>query len=133
MKPSTDMKPVQPNTVLVAIRYLKVLCPQISLNGIRAFLYIAENPGINIVELSQVADFTLSTASRIARALGPVGVEGSLPPYLGLIDIFINPDYAGGRILYVSERGRDACLRLDAIIRTPVAIFGSAGCSSAAE
>ncbi len=87
-----------------------------------AFLYIAENPGINIVELSQICGFNMPTASRVARALGPEGVEGSLPPYLGLVDVFLNPHDPRGRMLSVSEAGRALCAELDEIIgrSTPI-------------
>jgi len=104
------------NSFLESILLLRKLHPEITINVIIAFLYIAENPGINIVELSQICGFNMPTASRVARALGPEGVEGSLPPYLGLVDIFLNPNDPRGRMLSISDQGRDVCARLDAII-----------------
>lgn len=86
------------------------------MNGIIAFLEVAENPGINMLKLSTLCDLSMATASRVARALGPAGIEGSLPPYFGLIDIFVPLDNPRGRALFVSARGREICLELDAII-----------------
>jgi DNA-binding MarR family transcriptional regulator len=110
------------NVVLDSVLLFRKLHPEITLNGIVAFLYIAENPGINIVELSQICGFNMPTASRVARALGPVDVEGSLPPYLGLVDIFLNPTDPRGRVLSISERGRALCAKLDALIGEGIAI-----------
>ncbi len=104
------------NSFLEALLYLRKLHPEITVNGMLAFLYIAENPGINIVELSQICGFNMPTASRVARALGPEGVEGSLPPYLGLVDVFLNPNDPRGRVLSISEHGREVCVQLDAFI-----------------
>jgi DNA-binding MarR family transcriptional regulator len=106
----------QRDSFLDAVLLLRKRYPEITINGIMAFLYIAENPGINIVELSQICGFNMPTASRVARALGPEGVEGSLPPYLGLVDVFLNPHDPRGRMLSVSEQGRALCAELDAII-----------------
>lgn len=104
------------NSFLESVLLLRKLHPEITINGIIAFLYIAENPGINIVELSQICGFNMPTASRVARAMGPADVEGSLPPYLGLVDIFLNPNDPRGRALTISEQGRKLCQSLDAII-----------------
>ena len=105
------------NSFLEATLYLRSLHPEITLNGISAFLYVADNPGINIVELSQICGFNMPTASRVARALGPEGVEGSLPPFLGLVDVFLNPDDPRGRVLSISDHGREVCSKLDTIIQ----------------
>ena len=120
------------NSFLESVLLLRKLHPEITLNGIVAFLYIAENPGINIVELSQICGFNMPTASRVARALGPEDVEGSLPPYLGLVDIFLNPNDPRGRVLSISQKGRTVCAKLDALIGEGVLIdpsdpHGSAG------
>jgi hypothetical protein len=104
------------NSILEAVLLLRKLHPEITINGIVAFLYIAENPGSNIVELSQICGFNMPTASRVARALGPPDVEGSLPPYLGLVDIFLNPTDPRGRVLSISSQGRAVCAKLDALI-----------------
>jgi DNA-binding MarR family transcriptional regulator len=116
------MRRRQRNSFLQSIIYIRKLHPEITINGIIAFLYIAENPGINMVELSEVCGFNMPTASRVSRALGPAGVEGSLPPYLGLLDIFLNPDDPRGRVLSISQYGKTVCAELDAIIAraTPI-------------
>jgi DNA-binding MarR family transcriptional regulator len=113
------------NSILESVLLLRKLHPEITINGIVAFLYIAENPGINIVELSQICGFNMPTASRVARALGPEDVEGSLPPYLGLVDIFLNPADPRGRVLSISDQGRAVCAKLDALIGEGVPIHPS--------
>jgi len=117
------------NSILESVLLLRKAHPEITINGIVAFLYIAENPGINIVELSQICGFNMPTASRVARALGPEDVEGSLPPYLGLVDIFLNPTDPRGRVLSISSQGRALCAKLDALIAegVPINPSGPAG------
>jgi hypothetical protein len=113
----------QRNSFLESVLFLRKLHPEITINGIIAFLYVAENPGINMLELSHVCGFNMPTASRVARALGPAGVEGSLPPYLGLLDVFLNPDDPRGRMLSISDHGREVCAKLDTIIDRASPIF----------
>ena len=121
------------NSFLESLVMLRGAHPEITINGIVAFLYIAENPGINIVELSQICGFNMPTASRVARSLGPEGVEGSLPPYLGLVDVFLNPRDPRGRMLSISEHGQAICKRMDAAIAAadPIVIPQMAALSEA--
>jgi hypothetical protein len=105
------------NTVLDALVKFERDFPLITRTQIIAFLYIAENPGINMVELAAACRFNLPTASRAARALGPEGIVGSLPPYYGLVDIFSNPINAQRRVLRLSAAGVRYCAGLDEIIR----------------
>ena len=86
------------------------------------FFYVAENAGINIAELAQVAGMNMATASRSVRALTSEKTDGALPPYCGLIDIQANPDDARGRLLFLSEAGRKLCRELDRVIRNAVTI-----------
>lgn len=103
---------------------LRRLDSQLTLNSIVVFLQVAENPGISITELSQICGFSLPTLSRVARSLGPPDVEGSLPPYLDLIEIFINPNDKRSRLLSLSDYGRQICESLNKAIEhaTPIDI-----------
>jgi DNA-binding MarR family transcriptional regulator len=96
--------------------------PYITRTQLISFLYIAENPGINMVELSAVSGFSLPTASRAARSLAPKSSAASLPPYFGLIDIFHNPTDPRGRILVLSEEGVRRCEQIDEVIRRATTI-----------
>ena len=58
------------NAVLQALHAFKALDPRISVNEVIAFLYAAENEGLTVQDMAQVARFTQSTASRSLRALG---------------------------------------------------------------
>jgi DNA-binding MarR family transcriptional regulator len=112
------------NSLLESIETLRGLEPRINISELVVFFYVAENPGINIAELAQVAGMNMATASRSIRAMTSTDTEGALPPYCGLIDIQPNPDDARGRLLFLSEAGKKLCRELDRIIRNAVAIDG---------
>jgi DNA-binding MarR family transcriptional regulator len=110
------------NSVLESIEHLRSVEPRMNVTEMVVFFYVAENPGINIAELAQVAGLNMATASRSVRALADAETEGSLPPHCGLVDIQPNPDDARGRILNLSEGGRALCRRIDNIIRNAVPV-----------
>lgn len=110
------------NSLLESIETLRTLEPRINVSEMVVFFYVAENAGINIAELAQVAGMNMATASRSIRALTSESTEGALPPYCGLIDIRPNPEDARGRLLYLSDAGRKLCRELDRVIRNAVAI-----------
>jgi DNA-binding MarR family transcriptional regulator len=111
------------NSLLEGIVYLKRTAPSINLTAMIVFFYVAENPGINMAVLAEVCGITLSAASRTSRSLGPPDVEGSLPPFYGLVDVFDNPRDPRGRNLQLSERGRLVCEQIDLIIAAASQIF----------
>lgn len=112
------------NSLLEAVEAFRAVEPRINISELVVFFYVAENPGINIAELAQVAGMNMATASRSIRALTSEETEGALPPYCGLIDIRPNPDDARGRILSLSDAGREVCRGLDRVIRNAVTIDG---------
>lgn len=112
------------NSLLESIEALRAVEPRINISELVVFFYVAENPGINIAELAQVAGMNMATASRSIRALTSADTEGALPPYCGLIDIRPNPEDARGRLLSLSDAGRRICGDLDRIIRNAVIIDG---------
>jgi DNA-binding MarR family transcriptional regulator len=101
---------------------LKALEPRISVNEILAFVYTCENEGLAVQELALVAGLTQSTASRSLRALGQPGSAWALPPALGLVDAFLNPDDGRSHVIHLSAQGREIRDRLDGIIRRAVTI-----------
>jgi DNA-binding MarR family transcriptional regulator len=112
------------NSLLEAIEQLRAIEPRINVSELLVFFYVAENPGINIAELAQVAGMNMATASRSVRALTSEETEGALPPYCGFIDIQPNPDDARGRLLFLSSAGKAVCGNLDRVIRNAVVIDG---------
>lgn len=110
------------NSILEAIEQLRKIEPRMNVTEMVVFFYVAENPGINIAELAQVAGLNMATASRSIRALADAEAEGALPPHCGLIDIQPNPDDARGRILNLSDEGRVLIRKLDRIIRNAVPV-----------
>jgi DNA-binding MarR family transcriptional regulator len=110
------------NAILQALRLLKTLDDRISVNEVLAFLYAAENEGLTVQELAQVAGLTQSTASRSLRALGPPTSTWAQPPALGLVEAYLNPEDARSHVIQLTDHGRDIRDRLDAIIRQGVTI-----------
>ena len=117
-----EMRVRKRNSILEAIEQLRKIEPKINVTEMVVFFYVAENPGINIAELAQVAGLNMATASRSIRALADSDAEGALPPSCGLIDIQPNPDDARGRILNLSEKGLGVCRKLDRVIRNAVPV-----------
>ncbi len=81
-----------------------------------AFLYIAENQGLNVTELADICRTTTATASRTARALMAEGAMDSLPPFFGLVEARPNPEDSKGRVLFLTSAGRKLRDELDLII-----------------
>jgi DNA-binding MarR family transcriptional regulator len=104
------------NAVLQALVLFKALHPRVSVNEAIAFLYVAENEGLTVQELAELAGFTQSTASRSLRALGPPGSPWSQSPALGLAEAFINPHDGRSHVIHLSERGRALRQELEEII-----------------
>jgi DNA-binding MarR family transcriptional regulator len=97
-----------------------------SVSHVVAFLYIAENQGLNVTELADICRTTTATASRTARALMVEGAMDSLPPFFGLVEARPNPADSKGRILFLTAAGRRLRDELDEIIGQAAPIVGSA-------
>jgi DNA-binding MarR family transcriptional regulator len=110
------------NSVLAALEVLRKLHPGLSLTSVRAFLYTAENPDINVAELAKVCQMTYATASRVARSLASPKIERPLPPSLGLLDFDTNTNDPRQRRLRLSERGLALARRIDQLILAQIPI-----------
>lgn len=109
--------PRRRDSVLEALEILRAAEPAISLTHTLAFLYICENEGLNISELASVCRTTIATASRTARALTAKGAPDSLKPAAGWVESRPNPTDSKGRVLFLTETGRQLRARIDAVIR----------------
>lgn len=110
------------NSCLQALEDVRSVSSAISLRDIVAFLYVAENEGINLKELAQIGGFTDSTASRTARSMAAPGSRDALPPFLGLLELRPNPADQRGRVLHLTAEGRALRDRLDGTIIAAIPI-----------
>lgn len=110
------------NTVLAALEVLRRLHPSLSLTSVRAFLYVAENPGINVTDLALACQMTDATASRVARSLAGPDIERPLPPSLGLVDFLSDTHDPRQRMLKVSDRGLALVVWIDQLIEAQIPI-----------
>ena len=114
------------NSCLQALEVAREEVLGVSLGDMLALLYVAENEGLNVKELSQLCRTTLATASRTARSLAAPGTRDALPPYAGLLETRINVHDRRGRTLHLTESGRALTSRIDTIIREAVPITNDA-------
>ena len=105
------------NSLLAALVLLRRAAPDVTLSELLAFLYVAENPGVRIKELSELMETTGATASRASRALLSPGEQGVLPPGRGWLVMASNARESVSRHLYLSEAGTALADRLDGLIR----------------
>lgn len=112
------------DAVLAALESFRRIHPAISLTSVRAFLYVAENPGINVTELALACDLTDAGASRVARALAGPAIDRPLPPSLDLLDCVISPVDPRERLLRLSPRGQALVERIEQLIaaQTPIVL-----------
>lgn len=106
----------QRNAILSGLEVARRAYPELSLMGLVVFLYVAENPGINIAELADVCGTTDATASRTARRLAGPEAGRPLPPSLGLLRFSNQPGDPRVRYLDLSESGEALRRRLDELI-----------------
>lgn len=112
------------DAVLAALETFRRIYPPISLTSIRAFLYVAENPGINVSELALACGLTDAGASRVARALAGRGIDRPLPPSLDLLTCQASVADPRERLLRLSARGQALAARIEQLIaaHTPIAL-----------
>jgi DNA-binding MarR family transcriptional regulator len=110
------------DAVLASLESFRRICPSISLTSVRAFLYVAENPGINVSELALACGLTEAGASRVARALAGRHIERPLPPSLDLLDCVTSSIDPRERLLQLSPRGQALAARIELLIaaHTPI-------------
>ena len=112
------------NTGLDIMERLRAQGDGMTFNAMLVFMYVAENEGINVSDLARVCRMTEATASRSARAQGRKSLAGSLPPYLGLLELQPDPHDGRGRLLFLSDKGRDLRDAIDSEIRDARTIVG---------
>lgn len=104
------------NTLLAGLVTLRRLGPDITISEILALLYVAENPGIRVKELSALMETTSATASRSSRALLSPADAGVLPPGRGWLLMASNDREATSRHLYLTDEGHSLVDRLNNLI-----------------
>lgn len=105
------------NAVLASLEAARRRHPQIGLKNLIAFLYVAENPGIQMVELAEITGLLLPTASRIVRALCDETTPGVLPPCMGLLRLEEPPNgEAGARRILLTGTGTALVDEIDRLI-----------------
>lgn len=115
------------NTLLACLTLLRKLAPGITVSEMLAFLYVAENGGIRVKELSELMMTTQATASRAARALVSASDPGALPPSRGWLVMSSNARENISRHLYLTPRGAQITDQLDSLIGRSQPIVGRAG------
>ena len=106
------------NSLLASLVLLRRMAADITVSEMLAYLYVAENPGVRIKELSQLMVTTTATASRASRALLSPGDAGVLAPGRGWLLMASNGREAISRHLFLTEDGHSLALRLDGLIRS---------------
>jgi hypothetical protein len=119
------------DAVLAALESFRRIYPPISLTSVRAFLYVAENPGINVTELALACGLTDAGASRVARALAGRDIERPLPPSLDLLDCVASTVDPRERLLRLSSRGQVLAAHIEQLIaaQTPIALHADQAAS----
>lgn len=115
------------NTLLACLTLLRRRAPNISVTEMLAFLYVAENSGIRVKELSALMMTTQATASRAARALVSEGDPGALPPSRGWLVMSSNGRENISRHLHLTPLGAQITAQLDGLIGRAQLILGRAG------
>lgn len=110
------------NSLLDAVLTFSELDTRVSLRELIVFLYICENEGLNIQELSALAKLPQASTSRAARALGTVESEWATRSKLGLVDVFLHPADGRSHVLRLTARGHALRACFDGIIAraTPI-------------
>lgn len=113
------------NSLLACMVYLRRIAPTLTLTEALAFLYVAENPGIRVKELSSLMLTTQATASRTARSLVCEGDPGALSPCRGWLIMSSNGRENISRHLYLTPLGVQITQRLDMMIARARPIGGA--------
>ena len=114
------------DALLEGLELFRDLHPGVTLGNMIAFLYVCENEGLTILDLSQVSGFYLATASRTIRAFSEPGAEGAMPPALGLVTL-TQTDF--GKAIRLTAAGRRFRDQLEQVIAgaAPITAAAAAG------
>jgi len=104
------------STLLEALEILQDLVPEISLKAACAFLYVADNEGLCIGELTPLLRATHPTSSRIVGVLAEPGRQGAL--------VEVRPSLHDGRVktVHLTERGRAVITRINQTMSDPAPV-----------
>lgn len=106
----------QRNSVLGALEIARRSAPTLSVTELVAFLYVCENEGLNMRELSHLMGLSDRMISRVSRRLATAGSAICLPPAFGLLDIRVNPSDRRGRTLHLSSVGEVLMRQIESCI-----------------
>ena len=101
------------DAVLQAVLMLKGWDEGMGLLQIIAFLYVCENEGLNVQELTQISGMSQSSASRCLRDLGSLDPRSPK----ALVRAYANPQDSRCHSIRLTPTGRALRDRLDAVIR----------------
>lgn len=110
------------NSCLAALEIMRRASAGIRLGEALGFLYVCENEGINIRELSQLLNVPQPTASRIAARLATGNAHE--PISMALIVVSREQNDGRGRLLHLSDAGRALRHQIDLTIKAahPIAL-----------
>lgn len=108
--------PRRHSSLLQAVVILRGLHPELTPNAQLSFLYVCENDGLSVSELSALCGFSITTASRASRSLAEAGAPGALAPFVGLVELRPDPFDARSRLIFLNERGKRLRAELDSLI-----------------
>ena len=106
--------PRRRNAVLQAVELLRRLDPAINISQVRAFLYICENEGLSVSELSELLAMTRATGSRVVHSIARDAPGDAAQ--LGLVDLAPSERGEPLKSIRLTAAGRVLRDRIDAII-----------------
>lgn len=114
------------SSLLASVERIRSVAGNLWLNNLLVYLYVCENEGVSVSELAYASRLPLATASRAVRSLAPRGERYALAPALGLVRQVRNPADGRGRLLVLTEAGRDLRAQLENHIAeaTPILVGG---------
>ena len=105
------------SSLLRALTEFHALHPGVTLHQVIAFLHVAEGEGRTVCDIAAAAGFTQSTASRSLRANGPPDSEWAAAPAHGLLEAYLAQWDGRSHQIFLSDKGRALCDRLDDVAR----------------
>lgn len=109
--------------LLKLLRVLQTVDPEFPLQYAVCLVIISQDEGLSLTALSQRADLSLSTTSRIVGALSQYRQSGE--PY-NLVQLHIAPDERRRKEIYLTDSGRRVILEASSLCILPEAHIASA-------
>lgn len=101
-------------TLYAILSYLRDLDPDMPMNQVVCFTWIALNEGRTQVEMRQDLQMASSTSSRSLAALSNVHRLGK--PGLGIVEWVENPEDRRAKLLYISDKGKAVLNKLTGMV-----------------